>query len=138
MLSSNGTEDVPSWRSKPTLIVTGWAAVAAAGRVAQGGHELAGGRPRPRCRSAGRISMSSGSWPSSRVMAPEADSRSPVGGHQHDDGSDVVHEGPEAGLAAAGQLETPALGQVAQAEEDERSCRRVRAGCRRSRRGATP
>ena len=40
------------------------------------------------------------------------------GGHEQDHGAGVVHQGPEACLTAAGQLETPALGQVTQAEED--------------------
>ena len=59
------------------------------------------------------------------VMAQQAgdSSRSglekPGGGHQHDDGPDVVHQRPELGLAAAGQLEATALGQVAQAEQHE-------------------
>ena len=77
MLSSNGTDDFPSWRSSPTLMVTGWAAVAP--RAASRRAVTTWRRSASATMSvSGRISMSSGSWPNSRVIAPEADSRSPV------------------------------------------------------------
>ena len=118
MLSSNGTVDFPSWRSSPTLIVTGWAAVAPAGRLAQGGHDLPAvglGHDvgeRTHLDELGIVAQQPGD-------RPRGGFEEPGGGHEHDDGADVVHQGPEACLAAAGQLETPALGQVAQAEEHE-------------------
>ena len=52
-------------------------------------------------------------------MTPETDCDDAVGRHQHDDGSDVVHEGPELSLVPAGQLELAALGEVTQAEQDD-------------------
>ena len=52
------------------------------------------------------------------MIAPEADSRSPVAETNKITEPRVVHQGAEACLTAAGQLETPALRQVTQAEED--------------------
>ena len=58
-------------------MVTGWAAVAP--HAASLRAVMSGRRSGSATMSvSGRISMSSGSWPSSRVIAPEADSRSPV------------------------------------------------------------
>ena len=93
-------------------MVTGWAAVAP--RAASLSAVMTCRRSGSATMSvSGRISMSSGSWPNSRVIAPEADSRSPVADTSMMTEPDVVHQRPEAGLTAAGQLEAPALGQVA-------------------------
>ncbi len=76
MLSSKGTAMVRSWRSSPTRMDTGWAEVAprvaasmAAPRSSRSGSATMSTRGCP--------SISSGSCPSERVMAPDTDSMMP-------------------------------------------------------------
>ena len=118
MLSSKGTTVVPSWRSSPTRMVTGWAAVAPSAAWPSGGHDL----------PAVGLGDDVGEWPHLDELGIVAQQpgdgargglEEPGGGHEHDHGADVVHQRPEACLTAAGQLEAPALGQVTQAQEDE-------------------
>ena len=88
------------------------------GRVAQGGHDLPAVRlghdvgERTHLNELGVMAQQSGD-------RPRGGFEESGGGHQHDHRADVVHQGPETCLVAAGQFETPAFGQVAQAEEHQ-------------------
>ena len=88
------------------------------GSVAQGGHDLPAVRlghdvgERTHLNELGIVTQKSGD-------RPRGGFEESGGGHQHDHRADVVHQGPETCLAAAGEFETPALGHVAQAEENQ-------------------
>ncbi len=118
MLSSNGTDGLPVVAEQPDSDGHRVGGRRPTCRVAQGGHDLPAvglGHDvgeRTHLDELGIMAQQSGD-------RPRGGFEESGGGHQHDHRADVVHQGPETCLVAAGQFETPTLRQVAQAEEDQ-------------------